>query len=127
VAVGSLLPQNVLRGDDLLVSGATTPPDLFGYLPVTVTSIGASAPFIVTPFGSTLGLVNSDLNSPTHNSFGLVGGLDVVDTDMAGNATTLAGIVMVNGGGFTPVPEPATLLLLGSGLLAGAAFRKRLR
>ncbi|ROR32068.1 PEP-CTERM sorting domain-containing protein [Inmirania thermothiophila] len=93
-----------------------TPPDLFGFLPVTVTSIGASPPFTVTPFGSGLGLVDGDLNDPTHNSFGLVGGLSVVDTDAAGNATTLAGVASVGGDGFTPVPEPATLALLGAGL-----------
>jgi len=116
-------------GDNLL----GTNPDLFGYLPVDVTSIGASAPFTVTPFGSGLGLVDTDLNSPTHNSFGLVGGLNIVDTDSAGKATTLAGDVMIGEGGFDPVdpvtsvPEPATLSLLGIGLLVGAAFRKRFK
>ena len=49
--------------------------NLFAYLPVTVTSIGANAPFTVTPYGQTLGLTGADLNDPTHNSFGLVGGL----------------------------------------------------
>lgn len=112
-----------------LLAGATDP-DLFGYLPVDVTSIGASAPFTVTPFGSGLGLVDSDLNSATHNSFGVVGGLNIVDTDAAGKATTLAGDVTVGEGGFDPVnrvPEPATLSLLAAGLLVGAAFRKRFK
>ncbi|MBV1879563.1 MAG: hypothetical protein KUG79_18115 [Pseudomonadales bacterium] len=95
-------------GADLLGSN----PDLFGYLPVDVTSIGVAAPFTATAFGTSLGLTNADLNSPTHNSFGLVGGLDVVDTDAAGNATTLAGIVNVSGGGFIPVNEPPTFFLL---------------
>ena len=106
-----------------LLAGSTAP-DLFGYLPVDVTSIGAAAPFTPTAFGSALGLTAADLNSPTHNSFGLVGGLNVVDVDRLGNATTLAGVVGISGGGFTSgssVPEPATLLLMGMGL-AGIGF-----
>jgi len=31
----------------------------------------------------------------------------------------------VNFGGSTPVPEPATLLLIGTGFLAASAFRRR--
>ena len=83
-------------GADLL--GGLTPPNLFGYLPVSVTSIGANPPFNVTAFGAGLGLTNADVNDPTHNSFGLVGGLNIVDTDVLGKATTLAGVVRVGGG-----------------------------
>lgn len=104
-------------------------PNLFGYLPVAVTSIGAAPPFTVTPTGAAapFNLVNSDLNSPTHNSFGLVGGLSILDRDSAQNATTLAGNVTVGGGGFTPAPEPMSSLLLAIGLAGMASVRARMR
>jgi hypothetical protein len=48
----------------------------------------------VTTYGNTeFGLVTADFNDPTHNSFGLTGGLTGVDTDTAGWYTTLAGIL----------------------------------
>ena len=100
---------------------------LFGFVPVVVTSIGANPPFNVTPFGASLGLTNADVNDPTHNSFGLVGGLNVVDTDAAGNATTLAGDVRIDDGGFVPTPEPGTIALLMGGLIAlGFGARRRI-
>ena len=108
------------------MAGATAP-DLFGFLPVAVTSIGASPPFQVTPFGASLGLVSGELNAPTHNSFGAVGGLDVVDRDTSGAATTLAGDVTVGGGVINPVPAPRAVLVFTAGLLVVAAGVRRRR
>lgn len=102
---------------------------MYGYLPVTVSSIPPSPPFFPTAFGTSLGLDFNDLNDPTHNSFGLIGGLTPVDLDSASpqHATTLAGNVTIGGGGFIPVdvPEPATLALFAAGLAGAAGMRRR--
>ncbi|WP_293901244.1 PEPxxWA-CTERM sorting domain-containing protein [Phenylobacterium sp.] len=105
----------------------TSAANLFAYLPITVVSVGTAAPYKVTPYGASLGLTNADVDDCcTHNSFSETGGLNVVDTDQNGIATTLAGVVKVGGGGFMNVPEPAawTLMLVGFGGV-GALLRRR--
>jgi hypothetical protein len=102
-------------------------PDLFGFLPVTVSSVGTLQGYTVTPFGAGLGLTNGDVNDPTHNSFGVIAGLNIVDTDSQGTPTTLAGVVRIDDGEFTPVPEPTSMFLLGTGLVGLAARYRRTR
>ena len=84
-----------------LLAGATLP-DLFGYVPVDVVSIPPVLPYVVQPFGTDLGLVNGDVNSPTHNSFADSADLNIVDIDNNGNGnpTTLAGNVLIGDTGF---------------------------
>lgn len=97
---------------------------LFGYLPITVKSVGTTAPYIVTPYGASLGLTNADVDDCcTHNSFGAIGGLNVVDFDQTGIATTLAGNVFIGPGGLG-APEPAVwaMMLAGFGMI-GATLR----
>jgi hypothetical protein len=101
---------------------------MFGYLPITVSSVSPVVPFNPTAFGTSLGLTVADLNDPTHNSFGLIGGLTPVDLD-SGNpqhATTLAGNVTIGGNGFIPVgvPEPLTLSLFAAGIMGLGMMRR---
>jgi len=99
----------------------------FDWIPISVPSSSTPAPpYSVTPFGSSLGLTDGDVSSPSHSFFNADGGLDVVSLDSSSRIMTLAGIRNIDGGGFTQVPEPSTLTLFAFGL-AGLGFMTRRR
>jgi PEP-CTERM putative exosortase interaction domain len=100
-------------------------PALFGFLPFLVTSTALSEAEngnTLTPFGSSLGLVNSDINGNfSHNIFTATGGMNVVDRDSGQQILSLAFSGQLTPGGV--VPEPASLLLMGAGLATLGLWR----
>jgi hypothetical protein len=112
-------------------AGLTTGSTRFGFLPFIVSSTQfnqAETGNTVTPFGASLGLTNADVNGNfSHNIFTSTGGMNIVDTDAAGNILSLAVRSQVTPGGV--VPEPSTLVFGSAGLalLLAMHWRKRPR
>jgi hypothetical protein len=118
-------------GGGLYAMAETTPPEglassgFFGFLPFVV-STNPTGEFesgnTLTPFGASLGLINSDINGNfSHNVFTTTGGLNVVDTDPLGEILSLAGREIV------PTPEPGILILLVMGMASVALACRQAR
>lgn len=68
------------------------------------------------------------LTGGSHNAFTVDLGILPFDTDFIAHFTIGCGNDSIMGKGTTPVPEPGTMMLLGTGLIGLASFgRKKLR
>jgi hypothetical protein len=101
----------------------------FDFLPFIVTSTAfdqSEVGITVTAYGASLGLSNADVNgNASHNIFLGAAGMNIVDIDQFGNILSLATRSQIDEGGVvSPVPEPATIGLLGFGIVALGARRR---
>ena len=104
--------------------GTETP---FGYLPFLVSSTSfqaAETSNTVTPFGVSLGLVNTDVNGNfSHNYFASTGGMNPVDLFNGNSAQPLTLAFEGRIGPTGVVAEPPVVVLLLTGLLIVALRR----
>lgn len=111
-------------------AGLTTGGD-FGFLPfVTASNVlnQSESGFTVSPFGTSIGLTNSDVNgNASHNDFTALGGLNPVDYDAQGNIISAAYYGKIGNAGTLPTPEPGSfaVLALGAAALAGLVIQRK--
>ncbi len=108
-------------------AGLTPGGGQFGFLPfaTTSTAIGYCGPISVTPFGASLGFTSFN-TCADHNFFTGTFGLSIVDTiPGTGQIISLAGRGVTTTGGVSAVPEPSSMLLLGSGFVGLIWLRRK--
>jgi hypothetical protein len=100
-------------------AGGAQQPQNFGFLPFLATSAPLSEAEngnVLTPFGTSLGLIASDINGNfSHNIFTSTGGMTPVDLDAGGEILSLAWSGPIGQHG---VPDAASTLLLLTAALA---------
>jgi len=99
--------------------GGTQPPN-FGFVPVLVATTPleqSESGYFLSPLGAALGLAATDIDgNASRSEFTVIGSLDPVDFDSRGDIISIAGTV---------VPEPGSIVLVGSGIWILAAVRSR--
>ncbi len=101
----------------------------YGYIPGINSAVAfgqGEGTITVTAFGSGLGLTNSDVNANfSHNIFLKPDGLNIVDTDGAGDIISLAGRGTFGDTTITGTPAPGAAVTMMVGVIGGYLRRRQ--